>query len=204
MQMSHNTNKNLFKNEKGLLTLDFIFASVLVYAFAGVLFVFAITFSAVEIAQYTTFASARAFFAAHKDEDQQKRLGEEKFDDLVRRDNAPLGTFFKNGWFELSNVNINDFNDEYNADTGDGHATFIGARTILQPLILDFNIPIFGPTGAKDLSANISSFLMREPTEAECMQFVQDRFERIQQLQPGFSNSSVQPGEYVVMADGGC
>ena len=54
--------KNLLKNEKGLLTLDFIFAFIIIFGFVGILFSFAMTFSIVEAVQYVSFASARNYF----------------------------------------------------------------------------------------------------------------------------------------------
>lgn len=81
-------------NERGILTLDFIFAMLMMFCFSAIIFAFTITFSAVEIAQYATYASARAFFAARKTSDEQEKAGKDKFTALVLNPKAQLGTFF--------------------------------------------------------------------------------------------------------------
>jgi len=194
----------ILKNQKGLLTLDFIFAILLMFTFSAILFGFTITFSAVEIAQYATFAAARANFAANKNTDEQQKLGKDKFDELIKNKNSVLGNFFRNGWFSLSDVKIADFNEEFSPDPNKDSDTFIGARATFVAKILSMRVPLLGNTTDDDLSANISSYLMREPTEEECLQFVQQRFSQIQALRPGFSQSLVDPNAYVIIADDGC
>lgn len=196
--------KRTIANERGILTLDFIFSLLMMFAFAAIIFAFTITFSAVEIAQYATFAAARAHFAAHKNSDEQEKLGQEKFNALVKNPNAPLGTFFKNGWFTLSDVQIKDFNSEYATDPNQDSDTFIGARATIVARILQMKFPLLGETSDDDLSATINSFLMREPTEEECLQFVRARFQRIQALKGGFAFGTVQPNSYAVIMDDGC
>jgi hypothetical protein len=191
-------------NQKGILTIDFIFAFIMMFAFSAVLFAFSITFTSVEIAQYATFASARAHFAAHKNEIEQQRLGKEKFNKLIRDKNSVLGNFFRNGWFELGEVQIRDFSSEFTQDAGKDSDTFVGARANLIAKILKLEFPLVGKTTDEDLSANISSYLMREPTEEECVEFTQQRFQQIQALKGGFSAAYVQPSAYAVMMDDGC
>lgn len=196
--------KNILKNQRGLLTLDFIFATIMMFAFSAVLFAFSITFTSIEIAQYATFASARAYFAAHKNEDEQQRLGREKFDALVKDRQAILGTFYRNNWFELGDVEIRDFSDEFNQAAGQDSDTFVGARTTLVAKILQLKFPLLGSTTEDDLSTQVSSYLMREPTEEECQDFTAQRFERIQALKTGFSTAYIQNQAYVPIMDDGC
>jgi hypothetical protein len=195
---------NILKNQKGFLTLDFIFATIMMFAFSAVLFAFAITFTSVEVAQYATFASARAHFAAHKNEIEQRRLGKEKFDKLIRDRQSPLGNFYRNGWFTLSDVQIRDFSDEFSQEAGQDSDTFVGARTTLVAKILQMRFPMLGSTTEEDLSTDVSSYLMREPTEEECVDFTAQRFEQIQNLKGGFSAAFVQKNAYAFMMDDGC
>lgn len=197
--------KNILKNQRGILTLDFIFAALMMFTFSAIIFRFAITFTAVEIAQYATFASARAFFAAHKNEDEQRRLGTEKFNKLVRDPQSALSTLFRNDWFELSDVEIKDYSSEFSqTPAGEDSDTFVGARTNLLAKVLSMNIPLLGNTTEDDLGTQVSSYLMREPTEEECLDFTEQRFQRIQQLKNGFSTGYVQQNAYAVMMDDGC
>ncbi|MCB9073707.1 MAG: hypothetical protein H6623_08795 [Bdellovibrionaceae bacterium] len=192
-------------NERGILTLDFIFAMLMMFCFSAIIFAFTITFSAVEIAQYATYASARAFFAARKTSDEQEKAGKDKFTALVLNPKAQLGTFFRNGWFTLTPVQIKDFSDEYSNDANNDSDTFVGARTTLVAKLLKMKFPLLGTTTDEDLSARINSYLSREPTEEECQTFTEQRMQAIQQLQPGaYDNGLVLPGSYIVMMDDGC
>ena len=194
----------ILKDKRGFLTLDFIFAILLMFTFSAILFGFTITFSAVEIAQYATFAAARANFAANKNTDVQQKLGKTKFDELIKNKDSVLGAYFRNGWFSLSDVKIADFNEEFSPDPNKDSDTFIGARVTFVAKILNMRVPLLGSTTDDDLSANISSYLMREPTEEECLQFVKQRFSQIQNLRPGFSQGFIDPNAYAVIADDGC
>jgi hypothetical protein len=195
---------HILKNQRGLLTLDFIFATLLMFTFSAILFVFCITFTAVNIAQYATFASARTYFAAHKNEDEQRSLAEAKFRTLVQNPDAPLGNMFRNNWFELSEFAISDFTSEFNEDASKDSDTFVGARVRLTAHVLQINVPLLGSTNSDDLSTYVSSYLMREPTEEECEQFVNQRFTNIQNLKAGFADGNVQPGTYLPIMDDGC
>jgi hypothetical protein len=197
------TINNPLKNQKGFLTLDFIFATLLMFSFSALLFIFSITFSAFEIAQYVTFSSSRAYFAAHKNETRQQARGQAKFKALIRDQKAPLGVLFRNGWFEIGDVVLNDFNSDFSDDPDKDSGTFVGARALIKAKILNFKFPLLG--GAKDeMSASTSSYLMREPTEEECISFTNDRFEHAQALKPGFDQTYINVDQYVPIMDDGC
>lgn len=203
--MKRNGNKqNILKNQKGILTLDFIFATIMMFAFSAILFGFAITFTTVEITQYATFASARAYFAAHKNEDEQQRVGKEKFNKLVKDKQSVLSTFFRNDWFELGDVELRDYSSEFQQEAGADSDTFVGARTTLIAKILKLQFPMLGGTTDEDLGTQVSSYLMREPTEEECEDFTQQRFQQIQNLKSGFGASYIQNTAYASMMDDGC
>lgn len=197
--------KSILKNQKGILTLDFIFAIIMIFTFTAILFAFSITFSAVEIAQYATFAASRAYLAGNKNSDDQEKAGKKKFDDLITGNKAVLGTFFKNGWFTLSPVELKNFNPDYAKDIDSDSDTFVGARTTIVAKILKMRFPLLGSTTDDDLSAQINSYLMREPTEEECTQFVNQRLEKIRVLDARFNSASyINNDQYVRMMDDGC
>lgn len=202
--MSHSAHKNILKNQKGILTLDFIFATLMMFSFSAILFGFTMTFTAIEIAQYATFASARTYFAAHKNENEQKQLAKQKFNFLVKDKQSSLGNLFRNNWFELTDVELGDYNGEFSQKSGTDSETFIGARTQLVANILKMNFPLLGSTSDSDLSTSISSYLMREPTEEECADFTEQRFEEIKNLKSGFSSGYVQDAAYIPIMDDGC
>jgi hypothetical protein len=196
--------KNRLNNQGGFLTLDFIFAVLLMFSFSALLFIFSITFSAFEVAQYAIFSSSRAYFAAHKNEDKQQARGKNKFQTLIRDRTAPLGIMFRNGWFEISDVVLKDFNSDFDDSPGVDSGTFVGARATIKAKILNFKFPLLGgATG--DMTASPSSYLMREPTEEECVKFTNERLTRAQDLKPGgFDQSFIDPDQYVAIMDDGC
>ena len=194
-----NSKRSLLKDEKGILTLDFIFAFIIIFGFVGVLFSFAITFSVVEAVQYVSFASARNFSLAHLNEDRQKERADEKYDELTT--SKALSAFFSNGWFEIKKSDTHKFNDVYEPEPG--REIFIGVRVLFKAPILFKRIPFLGTTASNPdgFSVNIQSFLMREPTFQECKDFISGRIKEFKKL-PNYNFISNQA--YKVMMDNGC
>lgn len=200
---THMKRHPLYRGQKGFLTLDFIFATILMFSFSAILFLFSITFTVMEVAQYAVFSSARAYFAAALDEGMQEKAAKDKFNALVLDSKAPLGTFFRNGWFTISPVVIDDFNEDFSDDPDKDSATFIGARATVKANVLKTRVPLLGQV-TKDMAASPSAYLMREPTLEECLNFSKERMRHIQNLKEGFGNGFVQVNSYVLTVDDGC
>src|SRR5688500_13725644 len=130
-------------NNRGALTLDFIFAITLVTGLAGILMALSLTLSVVEIVQYAAFASSRAYFASHKNMDKQAEQAKAKFDQL--KANKALALVFKGDWFEITYVPGHDFRSEYANPIE--ISTFVGTRVVFSAKMLKFNVPFFGATG---------------------------------------------------------
>ena len=118
--------RKTLRNENGILTLDFIFASMLIFGLSAVIFSFGMTLSVVEVVQYMSFASARNYSLGHLNEDRQRERGELKFQELST--NPIFSTMLDVGWFEIEPVIISDFNAEYNPNASYESNNFIGAR----------------------------------------------------------------------------
>lgn len=196
----------ILSNERGLITLDFVFALVLVFAFTAVLFTVSLTLSVVEITQYVTFASARNYFAGHKSVDDQERLGKAKYEQL--RNAGPLKPLYSNGWFELKDHTIGQGTAYQTIQQEPDRFTFYGAAVYLRAPVLNFRVPFFGSTASDEdavFSAQISSWLAREPTFDECREFNSARMELIKQIDGNaYNNPAVNVNDYVVMTDNGC
>ena len=165
--------KRSLQNEKGILTLDFVFAFVIIMGFVGILFSFAMTFSVVEVVQYISFASARNYSLAHLEIVNQEKRAMAKYNEL--KSNRILAPLFTNGWFDLKNPKPGYLNEKnkYGEGSNDSNGifdTFHGFRVEFDAPILYKNIPLLGATAksSEDFTANIQSFLMREPTFNEC------------------------------------
>ena len=195
--------KDHLGNEKGLLTLDFIFAFIIIFGFVGILFSFAMTFSVVETLQYVSFASARNYSLAHLNEERQKERADKKYNELTT--SRALSALLSNGWFEISeNPLISDYNDEYNPEASMDSNIFIGVRIPFKASILFKRIPLLGTTAGdpEGFTANIQSFLAREPTFKECQSFVSLRARLLKALN---DYDSLRPNQaHNSMMDNGC
>lgn len=194
------------KNEKGLITLDFVFALVLVFAFTAILFTVSLTLSVVEIAQYITYASARNYFAGHQTKQRQEELAEAKFNQLANA--AALKPLFNNGWFELKDFRVGEGDVYQEIQQNPDRFTFYGTTVYLRAPVLNFRVPFFGRTAEDEDSAfeaQIASWLAREPTTFECREFNQERMKLIKQIGGNTYNApQINENAYVVMTDNGC
>lgn len=204
---------SLIKNNNGIITLDFLFAFVLVMGFSGILFSLTMTLTVAEITQYITFASARQYSISHINEAEQRNVAYEKYQKLVS--NPVFASFYNNDWFEINqqNVTIGDHADIY-PEYGNqplGINLFQGTGTKFIAKMLDFHIPFFGSTSNSDKGGGfetyIGSYLSREPTYAECWRFNNRRWEAIKQLNQNGTSQYDQAGNnnaYLAISDNGC
>ncbi len=188
------------KNEKGFLTLDFIFAFIIIFGFVGVLFSFAMTFLVVETIQYVSFASARNYSLAHLNEDKQKERAIEKYKELTT--SQALSALLSNGWFEVREPANYQFNDIYQPEPSS--EIFLGVRILFKAPILFKRVPFMGKTGSdpEGFTAHIQSFLSREPNFSECRDnFMSQRAMALKNL-GGYNFNPNQAHHY--MMDNGC
>ena len=200
-------------NQGGFITLDFIFASLLIAGMFTVVFAVCMTLSMVEVAQYLTFSTARVYFAAHDSESQMNSLAQTKYAQLSKQ--APFkGLFFADeSLFSMpAQPTIGDFNTDYPQSAGADSATFIGARASFRAKVLEFSIPVWGsvtapasdPGEPDGFTANVSSYLSREPSGSECRAFNEARMQNILQLDQNFQKAAASAGQYQLITDNGC
>lgn len=192
----------MIKNQSGAITLDFIFALVLVLSMTMLLGVFSFSLSVVESVQYLTFSSSRAYFAGHINQEEQTKAAEKKFESLAS--SGSYKKLLKKDWFDVSIAKVGDSSDVYEGK--EDRDIFEGVRTKIVVGLLDLQIPLFGSTkGDVPFEAYITSFLGREPTSEECMEMVSERFNEIIKLGGGsYSGGNVGAGSYAAFDDNGC
>ncbi|MEK6555253.1 MAG: hypothetical protein AABZ31_08435 [Bdellovibrionota bacterium] len=200
------------RSQSGLVTLDYLFAFILVGGFSMLLFALSTTLATVEIVQYITYSSARNFYASHVTPKRQYDLAQKKYTELVN--NPVLSPLFKNGWFTLdqraftigSVTKTNPDFQRYRQD--DANNLFHGTAVFLTANVLDFNVPFFGPTtritegGREGYGAYIGSYLGRESTFLECEEMMKTRWQAIQSLDPSYSQANAR--FIYVPSDNGC
>ena len=204
--------KNPLRNERGILTLDFIFALIVGMSFTMIFFALTLTLSLVEVAQYISFSVARTALAAHEDRSAEQAQALAKYAELRAR--PIFATIFTNhSWFKLSTTPdfgdpANGFNLEYNVDPNEDNSIFWGVRIRIEAKILDISIPMLGSSKTKPETgiANVQTFLGREVSTQECRdQFNRLRWGAIISLNPLYSTV---PGPAAAAAslitDNGC
>ncbi|MCB0364042.1 MAG: hypothetical protein H6624_13495 [Bdellovibrionaceae bacterium] len=206
--------RKIQKSEKGIITVDFLFAFTLVMGFGALMFSLALTLTVVEVTQYITFASARTYYASHIAPPAQEALAAQKYAELTT--NNTFGPLFTNGWFSIENPpNIGDlsqlFPDYQPTNAGDPNL-FWGVGTTFVARMLDFRIPFYGSTtsegdGSGDgFTTFVGSYLGREVTTNECINFSRDRWKAVRTLPGGgvgYGTNTSDAG-YVTFTDNGC
>ncbi len=202
------------KNQRGMITVDFLFSMVLILGLSGLLFVLTFTLSVASVTQYVTFAAARNYAAAHINHATQKERANQKYKEMI--DNPVLKPLYNNGWFTVgSQIGVGDHTDiiaEYKQAT-QGPNKFWGVGTYFTARVLAFQIPGFGTTTPDDdgsgdgFKTYLGSYLGREPSTEECLAFTSDRWRAIRAL-PASGGASYSTGTgangYFPIADDGC
>lgn len=207
----------IIRNEKGVVTVDYLFSLILVGGFCFIIFALSLTLSVVESIQYVTYSSARNYFSAAMNESEQRDNAYLKFQSLASSDAlAPLLT---SGWFELAGVpTIGDVGNnqgplsDYKAHDVSQNL-FNGTVVYFVSKVLEFNIPFYGSTvndelrGGDEFGAYIGSYLGREVSQEECEDFLRVRWEKIKALSTGSAapySEAKGDNYYVGFADNGC
>jgi hypothetical protein len=207
--------RTLIHSESGIITVDFLFAFVLVMGFAMLMFSLALTLTVVEITQYITFASARTYYGAHIAPPAQENLATMKFAELTS--NKVFGPLYANGWFAVEQPpTIGDLSKVfpgYQPKDAQDPNLFWGVGTGFIARMLDFKIPFYGSTtsdgdGSGDgFSTFIASYLGREVTTNECINFSRERWKALRRLTVtgavGYATNTSEDG-YVTLTDNGC
>lgn len=185
------------------MTLDFIFALMVSIGFMMVFFSVAITLSLVEVGQYVTFATARAYMGAHETKGMQEDLGREKYADVMAL--SSIKTFLTSDWMKLGAPQLGDFTDEYAEPVARDNAIFVGARIAIDAKLLHLRVPFLGAT-ADDSGvgkATLNAYLMREVSTSECReQFTRQRYMKLKLLGGIYSSA---PGlQEKLITDNGC
>lgn len=202
------------KNQRGMITVDFLFAIVLIMGFTTLLFVMTFTLSVASVVQYVTFAAARTYGVAHLDRALQEERGQAKYRELTRH--PVLRPLFSNGWYKVNpEANVGDHTEiitEYQEAASEKNQ-FWGVGTDFVAMVLDFQIPFYGSTApdgdgsGSGFKTYMGSYLGREPTAAECINFVAGRWRAIRRLAVSsgapYSTGTTEDG-YYPMTDDGC
>lgn len=210
MISAHDKNKKKKNREAGFVAAEFLFSFVLVIS-CGII-VFALTFSlmTVEVSQYITWSAARAYSSGNKSKGDSEAAGRQKFTNLAAA--FPLLSGATGEWFELTAVSVGknaamgmsnlDASNRMGDETRHPWSGF--SSTLDLKLFKSLKIPFIGPiTNDESLfKFPLHAFILRNPSQGECMQFFNDRINAIRDL-PDFK-SLPSGGTYTPHEDNGC
>ncbi len=188
-------------NEYGMITLDFIFAFTVAISVMMVLFAVTVTFAMVEVAQYVTYTTSRAYAGAHDTPGMQADLGNARYKEVMAL--SAIKTFLTGDWVAVGKPTLQDFSDEYPETEATNHV-FVGAQITFNAHLLHLNVPFFGQTATDSGvgQATLNSYLMREVSTQECREnFTKKRFENLKQIGP---YSAAPAAEEALITDNGC
>lgn len=202
------------KNQRGLITVDFLFSMVLVLGLSGLLFVLTFSLSIASVTQYITFAAARNYAASNINQATQTERANQKYRELTAH--PVMKPLYTNGWYTVDELpGVGDHTQiipEF-AQAAQGPNKFWGVGTNFTARVLAFQIPGFGSTAiegdesGEGFKTYLGSYLGREPTMEECLAFTADRWRAIRAL-PASGGASFSTGTgaagYYPMADNGC
>ena len=203
----------ILRNERGIITIDFMFSMVLILGLSSLLFVLTFTLSIASVTQYITFASARNYVVAHLDKATQEARAVAKYKELIS--NPVFKPLYSNGWYKVdAEPNVGDHTQiipEFSAGAREKNK-FWGVGTSFTAAVLEFKIPLYGSSqpegdGSGDgFKTYMGSYLGREPTAEECMAVLANRWSAIRNLpvSGGSSYSTAGSGTYYSMTDDGC
>lgn len=196
-------------NERGLLSVDYLFSFVMVFGFTLLLLAISLSLSVVEVAQYISFSAARAYYASHFDEQKQKALGQAKLNELLSHQ-AVKALYQKSGLFTITQKRVDRHDDKWQlkqSDRDEEINLFQGAELELNLKALNFSLPGLGSTSreGQGFKARVASYLSREPTYQECRDFIQQRWQKIQHAIVQDQNIKfITPPHYTGIIDNGC
>jgi hypothetical protein len=189
-------------NQSGQLVFDFLFAIGISIGMFLIFFALAYTFTAVEVAQYVAFSSARAQSGANVNLDAQIEAGKTKYAFLTTSSPSIRG-FFNPVWIELGKTPDQRMggttgNTFYGALTNGGSAAYLQSYTGLSfslvSHVLSFNVPFLKSSNQGDdeggnFKTNVNAILIREPSADECQTFWKSR---LQMIKGNFSSGQYQ------------
>lgn len=212
--------KSVLRNNRGILTIDFLIAMTLAFGLVIMMFAFATSLTMIEVAQYMAYSAARAHSAAHLTQEKQVQMGKQKFESyLDKKKFAGLAPLLRNGWFDV-NAKTLEIRGGGKSGMGSGDTTFnsdygyrqnalpqMGVRFKFQAKLLQLKLPLVGAIdGDDEFGTFITGLMLREPSTEECKNQMQmeQRFKAIKALDGRFSTNAVVDTAYFPMEDNGC
>jgi hypothetical protein len=209
------------KNQSGQVTIDFLFASVLILSVTTLMMALTIALSLSEILQYVSYSAARSYFAGDETESDQMTAAEKKASSLVSKGLPFLHNAIASKWIIITGgainpgnpraKNYNNYADSLGVPSQGERTQFTGYQIKFQIPILGLKLPLLGPAiappdGQNGFSATVSSMLMREPSHSECVQYMNQIYDTLKNRNSTFGTTSSHTSltTFSAILDNGC
>ena len=156
------------KDPKGLVTIPFLFAFLIVMFLLLSFFRLSLTLTYVSVAQYITYSSARRLSLGDESLEQQRDAGTAKYTALKGK------LLSDSDWFTLGSPTPG-LNLKYQSVETGHRNLFYGVFADFTSNAISFRIPFLAEEGDQGLTAEIGSYLGREPSKDECQKEFYDK-----------------------------
>ena len=181
--------KKRIKNNQGIVTLPFLLVLVIVLFFTLSFFMLAMTLTHVTVTQYMTYSSARKLFLAERAPQRQLESAVNHYESL--RSNFFKPNAYSGGtgdWFYIQQALIPG-EQQYSVqgdypESNTFRQRFYGINVKFKATVLNLKIPFLIEDGSDEIqeTVRVSSFLGREPSQAECRDFHEEKAKKIKEL----------------------
>ena len=197
------------QKERGFITIPFLLISlILLFLILSFLFL-NMTLVHISITQYMSYSSARRLFLSNKSElrqvnstiDHYSKLRSQLFSPQVYRGDSGDWFFIPENIDKRNNVGTNAVN--FYPEKNTYRNRFYGVNLLFKTFVLKLKIPMLIASEDKPLSARVSSFLGREPSQKECEEFHKQKYEEIKKLCSETDCPGIKPPDFED-PDNGC
>ncbi len=187
------------KGQAGFIMADFLFSMVLVIGCCILLFGLTFSLASVEIAQYITWSAARSYAAGNIDQAKSEQMAKLKFELLAKKfplltgigSDAPFFTLKLTGVGDIPNLaQIRKLNTL--GSSPEPRQPWTGVEATFEvELLKKMRLPVIGKISTNDdnFSYSLRAFLIRNPSQAECLDFFRNRYtEGISKIEGNWGN----------------
>ena len=146
--------KEYLKNEKGIITISFLFVLILSLAFLLSFFGLCLTLATGSITQYLTYSTARKLSLSDISFSEQESQAQEQYQILRSKIFNNPGT-----WFNIPDQAELGMNQEYEDDPQARRQMFYGAWVLFSSTLSNFQIPFLSDEKGGNLETIIGAYL---------------------------------------------
>ena len=186
---------------RGSVSIQFLLVLIIIMPFILSFFQLCVTLAMGSATQYLTYATARSLSLGGKNESDQETYAKAQYDKLIRQDKLFGKSIGSSKWFAITGLKLKN-KAAGGRSSGIDRELFYGAAVEFQSHVAGLHLRFLtkDPPPPRGLTANIGSYLGREPSTDECESFIENRANEICRLY----KTSCDLNLYDKVADNGC